>query len=948
VKARKSVPLREGKNSKRFIFYLAIICGGVLSITLIFYSVHRADQRLRDELLTSASLVANTVDPSNLHALVSGNPTQQAVAHEKVYENLSRSVLASDRFVYIYIMGRDAEGSVFFLVDAETPEDPTPPTPLGEPYPEASDELIAIFDSGIPFVEGPISDRWGTWVSPFVPLLDPETGEVLAVLGIDISAKDWKLHLAGVAALPGSLLLILGLLTLLFYRTLKAREALQRSNDELSHAKTEIEQYFEISLDLFCIADVEGKFLRLNSSWESVLGYPLESLIGTSFLKLIHPEDLPNTLFEIERLKKNEIVESFENRYLCSDGSYRWIEWRSKPIGDRIYAAARDVTDRHESEETLQKRSEFQEVLVQISKKYVNMPLGSIEETINTSLGEIGAFTNADRAYIFDYLPDEGICRNTHEWCAENITPQIEELQSVPIRDLPGWMETHSRGELVYIPDVSILPETNPSKQILEPQGIRSLITVPLIDQNECIGFVGFDAVRSTRSYSNDEQHLLSVFAEMLVNIRTRQKADAALREVNEELRNQTRIADDLAAEAQKANRAKSAFLAAMSHEIRTPLNSVIGMTSLLSNSDLDPEQEDYAKTIRMSGDALLALINDILDFSKIESDRLELDSDHFDIDTCLTEPLEIMEKEATEKNIRFSDRRAKDLPGQWIGDVVRIRQIILNLVNNAVRFSPEGGTIHLETDWNPCEDNYRANLEIKVSDQGKGISREAQKNLFQAFVQADTSITRRHGGSGLGLAISRRLARLMGGDLTFEGKHGEGAVFKLSISLEFIPENKTEQSSTSTPAASRTGSSHHHIARDLASDFPLRILAVEDNNLNRKVIRQILSKMGYDIDIAEDGTEAVAATKETFYDLILMDLEMPIMDGITATSIINGRCEGDESKKPAIIALSANVINERRQQCLDAEMRGFLSKPIRVAELERVIKEVADEGSRS
>lgn len=786
------------------------------AVSAVFYTVKSEVLRMRENLLVSARLVASVIDPNQLRQLVK-EETLTEEGFDSIRKTLFRSVAASNDFVYIYLMGQHPDGEVFYLVDAQRADEETPQEALGTPYPEASEQLKGVFKEGQAIVEGPLEDRWGNWVSPIVPIKDIESGEVLAVLGMDISARDWNLHLLTVAALPGSLAVILGLLLLVCARS------------------------------------------RLNS----------------------------------QRLR---------NYY-----------------------------------EQLLRRDHFQQLLMSISRQYINMPLEQIDATLESSLGEIGNFTGADRVYIFEYRLEDGICCNTHEWCAPSVTPQIDHLQAVPIEELPDWLARHQAGEILYIPDVYALPEQDSIRQILEPQEIKSLITVPLLDMRQCYGFIGFDAVASHRSYTEDEQRLLVVFAEMLVNVRNRQRTDADLQLANQELEKTTEHAKSLAIEAQRANQAKSVFLASMSHEIRTPLNSVIGMTSLLLNTELSKEQSGFAETIRTSSNALLTLINDILDFSKIESDRLLLDVKAFRIEDCLEDSLEIISGQAGEKGISLVLQLEDTLPSRWMGDDVRIKQILLNLLSNALRFSPRGSTITVQANFKAI-DAEAARLLISVKDEGIGISEEDQKNLFQFFVQADASITRKHGGTGLGLAISRRLAHLMEGDLTCQSELGTGSIFTLEIPLPVLDYSEcVNQMSQSHLEARASVHPEHDIQTSLAEDCPLRILVVEDNKLNQRVIEAILAKMGYSITVVEDGHEAVALVEKERFDLVLMDLQMPELDGLSATQMI--RAFGDRIHQPAIVALSANVITEQRQRCLEGGMDGFIAKPIRIPELTRIIR---------
>ncbi len=368
---------------------------------------------------------------------------------------------------------------------------------------------------------------------------------------------------------------------------------------------------------------------------------------------------------------------------------------------------------------------------------------------------------------------------------------------------------------------------------------------------------------------------------------------------------------------AEAASSAKSEFLATMSHEIRTPLNGVIGTAELLRTTKLSPDQRERVETIHESGQLLLTLLNDILDLSRIEAGRLEMEQRPFDLHHALSSAVELWAPAARAKELRLDCVFADALPKMVEGDETRVRQIVSNLVSNAVKFTSRGSvTLRAARDGE--------SIVFSVRDTGCGIDVDVLPRLFRKFSQGDASVTRRHGGTGLGLAICRHLAEMMDGSITVESVVGEGSIFTVRLALRAVSTNSGAKPMTNTISA---------------SERPLHVLVAEDNAINRKLIEHMLEALGHTCDFADDGEQAVTRAGERAYDAILMDVQMPVLDGISAARRV--RALPGPVAKTHIIAVTANAMSGDKEKYLAAGMDGYVSKPISMTDLARALDQV-------
>lgn len=511
----------------------------------------------------------------------------------------------------------------------------------------------------------------------------------------------------------------------------------------------ELRRLFDLSLDMLCIAGMDGYFKRLNPAWTRTLGYTPDELLARPYLDFVHPDDREATLAAASQLSEGRPIISFENRYRCKDGSYVWLLWNTAAVQEEglLYAAARDITRRKHAEAELEEKT-------------------------------------------------------------AELAQMVKELESAKLA-------------------------------------------------------------------------------------------------------------------AEDATHAKSEFLAHMSHEVRTPMSAILGMVELALNTPLSPEQRDYLSTVKESATSLLALVNDALDVARIEARRFDLDRVSFRPQDVVDSTVRLLATRAAEKGLQLAGRVAPGVPAAVVGDPGRLRQVLLNLAGNAVKFS-QRGAVEIAAALDSSRDDEVV-LQFSVRDHGPGIPPDKLAHIFEPFAQVEGG--HKYGGTGLGLTICAQLVSLMNGRIWVESCLGEGSTFHFTAAL--------------APADAEPAPLEEPVPLLRPSERRLRVLLVEDTHVIQTLILRMLGKRGHAVVLANNGREAMAALDGQSFDAVLMDVEMPGMDGMQAAQAIRER-ERPTGRRVPIVALTAHANPADRRRCLDAGMDAYLSKPVEMAELFQVLEELA------
>jgi len=640
-----------------------------------------------------------------------------------------------------------------------------------------------------------------------------------------------------------------------------------------------------------------------------------------AFYAQVDPADREELLHQVENFRSTGDTESAEMsfRIALSNGRskrlFGQLSWLWNDNCRTLIGALHDVTQLELARTESLYRSELESLLTTLSMKLISAPAIEFDEITRQALADVGTYVGADRAYIFSYDFSVGTASNTHEWCADGISPEIDNQQDTPIDAIDYWVSAHKKGLPLHLRRISDLPENHGLRAILEPQGIQSIIALPLMDESECVGFIGFDAVRNERHWSDIDMSLLKLLAQLLANAQRRFAHERAIQKASRKLESARRNAEELARQANAASEAKSRFVATISHEIRTPLHAILGFTDMLLQ---DKEQQhflDHVGSIKEAGESLLALINDVLDFSRIESADVPLQIADVSLARVMEGTSRMFAALARQKEISLTVSIAPECPARIRGDELRLRQLLNNIVGNAVKFTHRGG-VNVSVACQRCAGSA-PELIITISDTGIGIASEHLPRLFDSFFQVDSGNDRVYSGTGLGLTIASMLARMMGGSIGVSSEMGRGSMFTLRLPLEesHAPQALAAPSPEALPTARG-----------------LRILFVEDNSVNRQLALIHLKELECRIVLAENGQKGFESFTAEIFDLVLMDCQMPVMDGYMATKAIRAY-EAPGGRHTPIVAVTASAIQGEKELCRAAGMDDVLTKPYSRAE---------------
>lgn len=814
-----------------------------------------------------------------------------------------------------------------------------------------------------------------------------------------------------------------------FERELKLLNQLNEYQSQLgsAHQKLDIMQTILDELpEMIAVKNLNEEYIISNQKANQLFKNRFDTIVGHKVSELYGVDEQPRvlgmdqeTIHQMKPIHREFVMKSPTGSFLAEALRLPAFSKGGDLIG--IISINRNIEEMKQIQYQLRNSLSFQDTLIKIALEFINVHEDQADQAIEDTLAVAGLHINADRVYVFDYDFINNTTSNTYEWCAEGVTPEIENLQNYPIDDIEDlWLKHHRKGEMVYIQDLEAISHDEVIYQYLAPQGIKSILTIPLFHHGELIGFAGFDSTRGIRHWSEEDRKLLQIMAELIVNLKVKIQN-------NQELIRQRE-------KAEQYSNAKTQFLANMSHEIRTPLSGIYSAINLLLGTNFTQKQLEYLELAKVSIETLTGIVNDILDISRIEQGKLTVDLQFFSLESELFQIAKLQELLVREKGLEFIYRFDYRIRHHIEFDRVRLRQIMINLTHNAIKFTDKG-SITMDVKMIAEDDSYYY-VKLSVDDTGVGIPKNALPHITDAFYQADQSTIKEFQGTGLGLSIVKEILnhfkvnliidstenvgtsmsftlKLKKGNPLFDQHHLQGKKIlivqddqfpndmglhfyqSLDMDVQCVPVTRlksvekqlydyivfeldlhnfdksfidqVKQKSLKQDAkfvlCNLIGKPYEEddlltFGIDYKLDFPLtrektlillenntshsdqvkddqrlsmvfnheKILIVDDNPVNLMALTHILENEGFIVNQASSGHTAISMVQNHSYDMILMDIQMPQMDGYETTRIIRGL--GYTNSMLPIIAVTANLAHQVIEKVKQSDMNDFISKP--------------------
>jgi PAS domain S-box-containing protein len=684
---------------------------------------------------------------------------------------------------------------------------------------------------------------------------------------------------------------------------------------ERRRAEEEYQRFFDQSESLLLIAGYDGRIRKINPALQRAIGYSQEELQGEPFIEFIFAEDRERSLLEVEQGRQRGYTTDFDLRVQHKDGTVRELTVNSTTShdGQCFYVIGDDVTEKRFAERELADRAKQ---LLQANST-LEMKNKLLKEAREAAAAASRAMQEQleELEYLYESAP-VGLILVDRSFRIQRINQRLASLHGKSVTENLGRTIQEIVPMLAPTIESAVTQVFENGKPVLNVEVRGQAPSDPTTERDWLVSYY------PVKSPTGSPRFVGAVVLEI-----------TELKKVEVELREATLVAES-------ANKAKSEFLANMSHEIRTPMNGVIGLTELALQTDLTPEQRQYLDGVRLSGNALLQVINDILDFSKVEAGKLDIDAIEFTLSTTVEHAVRTLGLKAHEKGLDLQCHVSPEIPDQVVGDSSRLRQILINLVGNAVKFTSAGEvSIVVEPEKMTSDTVW---MKFAVNDTGIGIPEDRQRAIFDAFTQVDGSTTRYFGGTGLGLAISSKLIHLMGGKLQLESRPDIGSTFYFTLPFRITSPKAGEAVETDgqPPRGKVEPVSHFEPVTENSHNSVLRILVAEDNPVNQLFVGRVLEKAGHEATIVANGDDALAALGNQLFDLVLMDVQMPVRDGFQATLRIRELEQGSERHLP-IVAMTAHAMKGDRERCLEMGMDDYVTKPIQPQHLISVISRV-------